>query len=130
LPSWGTLLGIERKFGSIVAFIVYGIIGLKFQPQSQPSDQKKEAAALMYVMLILMMIAPLSGSLTFYFDYYRVPVFLLFVVIVALMYALFKVDHFFELNLNGSSLPFMLNQQTRCQDNILLTQKFRKFLKP
>ncbi|WP_071824570.1 patatin-like phospholipase family protein, partial [Microcystis aeruginosa] len=84
----------------IVAFIVYGIIGWKFQPQSQPSDQKKEAAALMYVMLILMMIAPLSGSLTFYFDYYRVPVFLLFVVIVALMYALFKVDHFFELNLN------------------------------
>jgi hypothetical protein len=34
-------------------------------------------------------------------------------------------DRFF-----GSSLPFMLNQQTRCQDNILLTQKFRKFLKP
>jgi hypothetical protein len=30
----------------------------------------------------------------------------------------------------GSSLLFMLNQQTRCQDNILLTQKFRKFLKP
>jgi hypothetical protein len=30
----------------------------------------------------------------------------------------------------GSSLPFMLNQHTRCQDNILLTQKFRKFLKP
>ncbi|BBH42830.1 MULTISPECIES: hypothetical protein [Microcystis] len=30
----------------------------------------------------------------------------------------------------GSSLSFMLNQQTRCQDNILLTQKFRKFLKP
>ncbi len=30
----------------------------------------------------------------------------------------------------GSSLPFMLNQQTRCQDNILLTQKLRKFLKP
>lgn len=87
----------------IVAFIVYGIIGLKFQPQSQPSDQKKEAAALMYVMLILMMIAPLSGSLTFYFDYYRVPVFLLFVVIVALMYALFKVDHFFELNLNEAN---------------------------
>jgi hypothetical protein len=32
--------------------------------------------------------------------------------------------------ISGSSLPFMLNQQTRCQDNILLTQKFRKFLKP
>jgi hypothetical protein len=32
--------------------------------------------------------------------------------------------------IEGSSLPFMLNQQTRCQDNILLTQKFRKFLKP
>ncbi|OPF17395.1 ACP S-malonyltransferase [Microcystis aeruginosa KW] len=31
---------------------------------------------------------------------------------------------------SGSSLLFMLNQQTRCQDNILLTQKFRKFLKP
>ncbi|OCY14281.1 MAG: hypothetical protein BEV12_20025 [Microcystis aeruginosa CACIAM 03] len=27
---------------------------------------------------------------------------------------------------SGSSLLFMLNQQTRCQDNILLTQKFRK----
>ena len=35
-----------------------------------------------------------------------------------------------ELDYAGSSLPFMLNQQTRCQDNILLTQKFRKFLKP
>ncbi len=33
-------------------------------------------------------------------------------------------------NFAGSSLLFMLNQQTRCQDNILLTQKFRKFLKP
>jgi hypothetical protein len=33
-------------------------------------------------------------------------------------------------NIFGSSLLFMLNQQTRCQDNILLTQKFRKFLKP
>jgi hypothetical protein len=32
--------------------------------------------------------------------------------------------------LSGSSLLFMLNQHTRCQDNILLTQKFRKFLKP
>jgi predicted nuclease of predicted toxin-antitoxin system len=30
----------------------------------------------------------------------------------------------------GSSLLFMLNQHTRCQDNILLTQKFQKFLKP
>ena len=30
----------------------------------------------------------------------------------------------------SSSLPFMLNQQTRCQDNILLTKKFRKFLNP
>jgi hypothetical protein len=27
-------------------------------------------------------------------------------------------------NITGSSLLFMLNQQTRCQDNILLTQKF------
>jgi len=35
-----------------------------------------------------------------------------------------------DINKLGSSLPFMLNQQTRCQDNILLTQKFRKFLKP
>jgi len=33
-------------------------------------------------------------------------------------------------NYLGSSLLFMLNQHTRCQDNILLTQKFRKFLKP
>ena len=31
------------------------------------------------------------------------------------------VDIFLE---SGSSLLFMLNQQTRCQDNILLTQKF------
>jgi formylmethanofuran dehydrogenase subunit D len=35
-----------------------------------------------------------------------------------------------EVKKDGSSLPFMLNQHTRCQDNILLTQKFRKFLKP
>ncbi|GBE76170.1 hypothetical protein myaer87_33970 [Microcystis aeruginosa NIES-87] len=34
-----------------------------------------------------------------------------------------------ELTENGSSLLFMLNQQTRCQDNILLPQKVRKFLK-
>ncbi|MCA2685040.1 MAG: hypothetical protein IM504_24405 [Microcystis sp. M038S2] len=30
----------------------------------------------------------------------------------------------FEAEDSGSSLLFMLNQQTRCQDNILLTQKF------
>jgi hypothetical protein len=36
------------------------------------------------------------------------------------------LDH----RIGGSSLLFMLNQHTRCQDNILLTQKFRKFLKP
>ncbi len=41
--------------------------------------------------------------------------------------AYFQVNSVFK---SGSSLPFMLNQQTRCQDNILLTQKFRKFLKP
>jgi ATP-binding cassette subfamily B protein len=35
-----------------------------------------------------------------------------------------------KVNKAGSSLPFMLNQHIRCQDNILLTQKFRKFLKP
>jgi len=35
-----------------------------------------------------------------------------------------------DIKVLGSSLPFMLNQQTRCQDNILITQKFRKFLKP
>ena len=37
---------------------------------------------------------------------------------------------FLDILKTGSSLLFMLNQQTRCQDNILLTQKFRKFLKP
>jgi hypothetical protein len=30
----------------------------------------------------------------------------------------------------GSSVLFMLNQHTKCQDSILLTKKFRKFLNP
>ncbi len=42
----------------------------------------------------------------------------------------FEINPNYITQINGSSLPFMLNQQTRCQDNILLTQKFRKFLKP
>jgi hypothetical protein len=41
-----------------------------------------------------------------------------------------ELVNYTEVGKFGSSLPFMLNQQTRCQDNILLTQKFRKFLKP
>ncbi|OPF14962.1 hypothetical protein B1L04_20485 [Microcystis aeruginosa KW] len=45
------------------------------------------------------------------------------------LYTLLRGMCFVVVN-SGSSLLFMLNQQTRCQDNILLTQKFRKFLKP
>ncbi|MBE9200516.1 MULTISPECIES: patatin-like phospholipase family protein [unclassified Nodularia (in: cyanobacteria)] len=98
---------LEGHLGSfaffIVALILYVFIGLIFQPQAKP-DQK-EAPALMYVMLIIMMIAPLSGSLTFYFDYYRFPIFLPFVVFVALMYSLFRVNHFFELKDDNGEKP-------------------------
>jgi Mg2+-importing ATPase len=37
---------------------------------------------------------------------------------------IFSVILRFSQEFRGSSLLFMLNQQTRCQDNILLTQKF------
>lgn len=97
----------------IVALIVYGVIGLIFQPQ--PKSEQKEAAAFMYLMLIIMMAAPLSGSLTFYFDYYRVPVFLFFVGIVALMYALFQVDHFFP-----------LKEKKKNENEITVSRDFKK----
>ncbi|MDJ0531968.1 MAG: hypothetical protein QNJ70_05635 [Xenococcaceae cyanobacterium MO_207.B15] len=96
-PVTGNLT--TANFNALVFFVVllavYIVIFALYRPKSAPSKQKKEAAALLYVMLLISIATMFLGSLTFFFDYSRVSVFLFWLVIAGLMYWLLNVDHFF-----------------------------------
>lgn len=75
--------------------LLYGLIAWFFQPKEKPN--RSEAAALLYVMLILSGVVLLLGGMSFYFDYYQILPLLLFLVGSAAIYALFNVNHFYRL---------------------------------
>ncbi len=79
----------------LVAVVVYGLIALRFKPK--PKSRKSEAPALLYLMLIITVTTLLVGGMTFFFDFYRVLPLVMFLVVSAASYALFDIDHFFEL---------------------------------
>ncbi|NJM67594.1 MAG: patatin-like phospholipase family protein [Acaryochloris sp. RU_4_1] len=79
----------------LVLLAVYLVAFIVFKPR--PIRKKREASALFYVTLLVAIATLFLGSLTFYFDYYRVSVLFFWLLISALMYWFFKVDHFFEL---------------------------------
>ncbi|MBR8827506.1 MAG: patatin-like phospholipase family protein [Gomphosphaeria aponina SAG 52.96 = DSM 107014] len=75
--------------------VVYGVIFKLYKPDLQ--QKKGKAAALTYVMLLIAIASLFLGSLTFYFDYFRVSVLFFWLLISFGMYWLFQVDHFFTL---------------------------------
>lgn len=79
----------------IVELVIYLFVACLFQPK--PKSYRKEAPALLFV-LILMTIATLFlGAVTFFFDYYHVLPLILLILGSIVSYTLFKVDHFFVL---------------------------------
>ncbi|MBO3457483.1 hypothetical protein G7B40_004205 [Aetokthonos hydrillicola Thurmond2011] len=79
----------------LVLLAVYLFVFIVFKPR--PVHNQREASALFYVTLLIAIASLFLGSLTFYFDCFRVSVLFFWLLISAAMYWQFKVDHFFEL---------------------------------
>ncbi|MGL5939984.1 MAG: patatin-like phospholipase family protein [Waterburya sp.] len=81
----------------IVLLVVYLVIFVVYRPRLIPHKERKEAPALLYVMLLIAIATLFLGNFTFYFDYSRVSVLFFWLVVASLMYWLLRVDHFFVL---------------------------------
>jgi len=88
----------------IVLTVVYLAIFQLYKPRS---ETRNEAAALSYVMLLIAIATLFLGSLTFFFDYWRVSVLLFWLVIAGLTYWSFNVNHFFELKEKSQEQPVL-----------------------
>jgi hypothetical protein len=79
----------------VVVFITYALVGWLFKPQ--PTSNRPEAPALLFVMLILIEITLLFSGATFYLDYFRVPLLVILLIFSVVGYTALGVDHYFEL---------------------------------
>ena len=80
----------------LIGVVIYITVGLRFHPKSETN--RPEAPALLYVLLIISMVTLFYGGATFYFDYFRIPVLILFIAFSAISYIAFDVNHFFAVN--------------------------------
>ncbi|MEH2299153.1 MAG: patatin-like phospholipase family protein [Nostoc sp.] len=80
----------------LIGVVIYITVGLRFKPKSETN--RPEAPALLYVLLIISMVTLFYGGATFYFDYFRIPVLILFIAFSAISYIAFDVNHFFPVN--------------------------------
>ncbi|MEH2135687.1 hypothetical protein [Nostoc sp.] len=80
----------------IIGLIFYLTIGLVFNPK--PESNRPEAPALLYVLMLVSTTVIIYGGTTFYLDYFRVPILVLFIAFSGLSYLAFDVNHFFQLN--------------------------------
>jgi hypothetical protein len=91
----------------LVGLIVYLIVARLFRPQ--PISGRREAPALLYVMMILSGVVLLAGGSTFFFDFYRILSLIGAIAISVAVYQLFNVDHFYKLlpshQASSQSLP-------------------------
>jgi hypothetical protein len=83
----------------LVATVLY-FFGLALY---RPSIKKEawQLPAISYVLGLLQIFALLFGMLTFLLDFYRVPVLLSMLLLSALAYRLWKVDHYYDLRETG-----------------------------
>jgi hypothetical protein len=103
----------------LVALIVYIYGFFKLRPRLKPA--KFQSPALFFVLVILLAMCLVFGGATFFFDLFKIPVFTSFLIIFAVSYRLFNVDHFYRLK-SGSGdkptlddLPKVLNQRLQDQ---------------
>jgi hypothetical protein len=68
----------------LIGIVIYLTVGLLFHPESK--SRRAEAPALLYVLLIVSIITLLCSGATFYLDYFRVPLLILFLVYSAFTY--------------------------------------------
>ncbi|MDZ8065081.1 MAG: hypothetical protein RMY64_05485 [Nostoc sp. DedQUE08] len=80
----------------IIGVVIYITVGLLFKPKSK--RERPEAPALLYVLLIISMVTLFYGGATFYFDYFRIPVLVIFISFSVVSYVAFDVDHWFQVN--------------------------------
>ncbi|MBN4006711.1 hypothetical protein [Nostoc sp. LPT] len=78
----------------IIAVVIYITVGLLFKPESK--TERPEAPALLYVLLIISMVTLFYGGATFYFDYFRIPVLVIFISFSVVSYVAFDVNHSFQ----------------------------------
>ena len=88
---------------ALLFYIVSGIWGCSLLRQQksrngQTEEEKFNVPALFYLMFITIGIILFFGGATFLLDYYLIPVLLGFLVVFALIYGLFNVDHYYQLN--------------------------------
>lgn len=102
----------------LIGLVVYITVGLIYNPKPEPN--RPEAPALLYVLLITAIMVIAYGGVTFYFDYFRIPVLVLFLVFSGLNYWGFNVNHFFQLN------KFQASENTKNID--IDAGDFQKFL--
>lgn len=93
--------GLTEGHRTAIAFLLIGVaiyitVGLLFNPKSE--SRRAEAPALLYLLLIISTVTTLYGGATFYFDYFRIPILLLFLLFSAFAYLMFDVNHVFQLN--------------------------------
>lgn len=96
LPSGQLAPGIIEAIAfSLVLLTVYALGYQLGKPQ--PKSHRFELPALVYITLILGTMVFLLAGMSFFLDYIRIPVVLLFIAISATSYSLLQVDHFYEL---------------------------------
>lgn len=88
-------------FSLVLIVYISGYFLLK--PKAKP--HRFEAPALFYVTLLFSALVLLLGAMSFFLDFSRVPVLLLFLTISVAGYLIFKVDHFYKLKKDGGSKP-------------------------
>ncbi len=93
---------------SIVCALLYVIIGYWFRPiLSKQREDRWKAPVLIYISALFNSVITGFGGITFYFDKFGLPVFLILLVFSASSYWIWRVDHFFKLskeqNTNNSS---------------------------
>ncbi|HLP88379.1 MAG TPA: patatin-like phospholipase family protein [Nostocaceae cyanobacterium] len=104
LSSGELASGITEVFAFyLVLLVVYFITYNTLKPRINP--RRFEAPALGYIPLILSWIVLLLGGLSFFLDYFRVPVILVFLFISAISYLLGNVDHFYDLQESDNKKP-------------------------
>ncbi|NEP56775.1 MAG: patatin-like phospholipase family protein [Symploca sp. SIO2G7] len=79
-------------------------------------EEKFNVPALFYLMLITAGLILLFGALTFFLDYYLVPVLLVFLIFSALMYRLFNVDHYYQLKRSEKNNPVISEENQAIAD--------------
>ncbi|NET58174.1 MAG: patatin-like phospholipase family protein [Symploca sp. SIO2E6] len=97
----------------------WGLYLIRKPQLSKGKKREKEKfyiPALFYLMLIATGLILLFSSLTFFLDYYFVPVLLSFLIFSALMYWLFNVDHYYELKPCQRNNPIVIDEEQAIAD--------------